>query len=265
MKIAVTLNAHGNTELVLDTILSIKKHVTEDILVIVDGAKWESWGKITELPVHKICGFYHNYPKSPYRNITFGLMNTAKLFPDADWYCYTEYDTLFAADSFKEDLELGKNENVWLIGNDLRFGNMHFPLIERMLRTSFKNSRYLLGCCLFYNSEFIRLLENMNFFERFLWLTNDFSHGFFPGYEEQGGYDLVEHLYPTLADHFGGKVKGMAYWEDNVWHGNQRYAMRWKPELKPEEMSLSSGAAIFHPIKTLDHPIRVAQRTIRND
>jgi hypothetical protein len=264
MKIAVTLNAHGHTDMVLDTVMSIQKYVTKDILMIVDGAAWDKWGKDVELPVHKTCGLFHNCSKSPYRNITYGLMQTHMLFPDADWYCYTEYDTVFASDSFKEDLERAKHNNTWVMGNDLRTGKFKFPMIERMLRCKIPVSKYMLGCCLFHNSVFIKVLSGINFFERFLWLTNDFDKGHFPGYEEQGGYDLAEHLYPTLAHHFGGGLHSFGYWDrKDGWIGDKRYMMRWKPELRPEEVP--EDAFILHPLKSYDHPIRTQQRKKRKN
>jgi len=100
MEIAVTLNAHGNTELVLDTIDSIKTYVSNDILVVVDGSYWDSWGEITKLPVYKLKGFEHNFLKSPYKNLTLGLNKTLDTFGDHyDWYCYTEHDVLFTSDT----------------------------------------------------------------------------------------------------------------------------------------------------------------------
>lgn len=258
MKIAVILNAHGDTPLVLDTIDAIKTWVTDDILVVIDGAA-RKWSENVDLPVVKLNGFRHNCPKSPYRNVTLGMMETVKKWPDADWYCYMEYDVLFTSSEFKRDLEFG-NKDLWCIGNDSRHGSYKFPLLETITKMKFNCSKYLLGCCVFHRGKFLRKLQDMNFFERLLYYTNDFDKGFFPGYD---GYDFAEHLYPTLAHHLGGKVGHFASWGGaEGWSGNYlRYPMRWKPELSLKENF--KDATIMHPLKSVDHPIREHHRINR--
>jgi hypothetical protein len=193
-------------------------------------------------------------------------MTLAKLFPDADWYCYTEYDTLFADDSFKEDLRAAGKRNVWCMGTNHRVGNFQFPMIERMLNIKLKESHYLLGCCVFFHSKFMKKLKKVQFFEKFLNWTNEFRPPYFPGYDEQGGYDISEHLYPTLASHFGGEVEQLSSWSDHLgtWErGNfLKYPIRWKPELEAEYPLLN--ATIMHPVKAYNHLFRVVARTKRN-
>ena len=264
MKIAVVLNAHNHTDIVLDTIHSIHTYVTKNILVVVDGCSWKSWGENVQLPAYKMQGMNHGHIKGPYRNLTLGLMNVSKLFSDVDWYCYCEYDVLFANDHFKQDLEEMSKHNVWVVGADARIENMKFPLLEAMLNEKIEKSHYTLGCCVFYHRDFIFKLHELNFYERFLNLTNDFPRDFFPQFEEQGGYDLGEHLYPTLAGHYGGKVAGFsAYKKDvGIWTGNyRRYPLRWKPELDITENFPESS--ILHPVKKVDHPIRQERRLER--
>jgi hypothetical protein len=199
--------------------------------------------------------------------VTLGLKEAANLWPDVDWYCYLEYDCLVGSNQFEKDLAIAESMGVWCLGNDHRVGNYKFPLLEAMLKTQFKESHYLLGCCVFYKQEFIKKLKEINFFERFLYLTNDFSQGYFPGYEEQGGYDLTEHLYPTLASHFGGKVAQFAAWsrKEGKWAGGNfgKYPFRFQPELHPEEHY--PEAVIMHPLKGYDHPVREFHRKKRND
>lgn len=265
MKIATIINAHGNTELTKDTIDAAKTWVSDDILVIIDGASWENWGKDLEIPAYKLDGFYHNVPKSPYRNITLALMQASQQWPDADWYCYSEYDVLFTSSSFKEDLKEAEKRGVWCIGNDLRSGYFQFPLLESMLKIKLEESKYLLGCCIFHHKDFINKLKSINFFEKFLNWTNAFSQGYFPHYEEQGGYDLAEHLYPTLANYYGGKIEEFATWHQKfgVWDGNfKKYPMRWKPDLNAENEYFEE-AAIMHPIKDPDNLIRKYQQIKR--
>src|SRR5208283_3754635 len=100
--------------------------------------------------------------------------------------------------------------DCWCIGNDYRLGDTRFPLLEAMLKIKLIRSHYLLGCCVFYKNVFIQKLSEVNFFEIFLYLTNDFSQGFFPNKQEV--YDISEYLYPTLAVCYGGKVGQFASW-----------------------------------------------------
>lgn len=262
MEISVILNAHGDTPLVTDTIEAVHKWVGNNVLVVVDGAAKE-WYEKVDLPAHKISGFWHNCPKSPYRNITLGLMEAVKKWPDSDWYCYMEYDVLFTSDKIRHDLE-NIGEDVWCVGNDSRHlsDKYDLPLIESIVNMKFNCTKYLLGCCIFHRGEFIRRLQEINFFEKFLYYTNDFSKGFFPNYD---GYDLAEHLYPTLAHHMGGKVAHFANWNqrEGKWEGSfKQYPMRWKPELDLHENF--SEAVIMHPLKTVDHPIREYHRKKRS-
>lgn len=264
MKIAVAMNAHDNAELVFDTVESIKHSLTDDILVVVDGFSWDSWGRKAAFGAAKLKGFNHGFIKGPYRNMTLGLMKTAEIWPDADWYLYTEYDVLYAGNEIKAELENADKEGIWCLGFNERQENYKFPLLEAMLKTKFECSRYLLGCCVFHNGKFIRHLKEINFFERFLHLTNDFPRDFFPGFDEQKGYDFGEHLYPTLAHHYGGKVKGLSSWQDRpgIWRGNFRqYPVRFQPPLDDTENF--TEALVMHPVKDYHHPIRQQRRVIR--
>ena len=264
MKIAVILIAHGNTELVLDSLDALRTWVSEDILVVVDGTFWNSWGSKTKLPAYKMAGFPHNTIKAPYRNVAFGLMNAWKLWNNVDWICYTEPDVLFANDGFKDDLKKADQDGVWCLGSNLRNGYFEFPLLEKILDLKFNGSKYLLGSCMFYHKDFMKTLFEKHFFEKFLSYTNDLAPSFFPEYE---GYDFSEHLYPTLAHHFGGKVAQLSSWSDFLsdWEaGNfQKYPLRWKPELEAE--SYLFNACIMHPIKRVDHPFRILNKVKRKN
>lgn len=264
MKIATVLNVHGNTELVLDTVDAIRTWVGPDVLLLVDGAAW-GWAESLQVQAHKLKGFYHGVPKSPYRNVTLGLYNAIQKWPSYDWICYCEYDVLFASSDFKQDLSKAQHSKVWCLGNDYRSGALKFPFLESMMKMKFPESKYLLGCCIFHQGDFLRTLLKINFFDKFLSWTNAFSGGYFPGYEEQGGYAFEEHLYPTLAHHLGGRVEQFASWNASQcqWRGNyKRYPMRWKPDLDPHQENFPE-ASIMHPIKSMDHPVRHWQQTKR--
>lgn len=260
MKIAGILNACGDTDLVNDTLDSARKYLSEDLYMIVDGAHWTGWGSVCEVNVkEKINGFYHNYHKSPYKNVIFGLKTLYEKEPDAEWYCYFEPDVLFCNENFKEYLEEGSYRNAWCIGSDFRNTNVKLENIEKLFQNKFYITKYLLGCCYFVNKRYLMLLQSISFFDKFLYYTNSFEKGFFPGYN---GYDLSEHLIPTLAHYLGGNVYGLSSWNGKEWLGKKDiFALRWKPEIKEEENIISS---IMHPIKDFESPIRIKQREIRN-
>lgn len=260
MKIAVLLNVHENNPVVMDTIDSIRTHVTDDVLMLVDGLAWSQFDDF-EAPVSKVCGFKHGIPKSPYRNMALGLKLLYENWPDADWFCYTEYDVLFASDRFKHNLKLADEMNVWMLGNDGHIDEKEMPLVESMLGCKFKSYYYLLGCCQFFSSKFLKKLAEIDFFDRFLSLTNQFADGYMPGYI---GYDLSEHMYPSLCRHLGGNVGVFASYDDmGQWHGSyKRFPMRWRPEIDPDTENFPE-LSIVHPVKEFDHGIRVEQRKKR--
>jgi hypothetical protein len=133
-----------------------------------------------------------------------------------------------------------------------------------MLETKLLFSNYLLGACVFHHRDFIQKLLDVDFFDKFLFYTNDFSQGFFPGYEEQGGYDFGEHLYPTLAAHYGGNIAELAKYveREKKWHGYyEHFPVRFRPPL--ESLKLCENACIMHPVKNYNHPIRKYHRKKR--
>lgn len=260
MNVSVILNVHSNPDVVLDTLDSIQTYITKDILVVVDGASTAFDN--APLPVPKIKGFRHNIPRSPYRNVALGLMNLREMFPDSDWYCYTEYDCLFTSSRTLQELELATQNNVWMLGNDGHVDEIRLPIIEAIVKSEFKHSYYLLGACQFFSKVFMDKLVEMDFFERLLAMTNSYSDGFFPLY---AGYDISEHMYATIARHLGGNIGVFATYDyvNQKWHGaHEIFPVRWKPDLDPEKENYSQ-AAICHPLKSFDHPIREHHRRIR--
>ncbi len=261
MRIICVLNAHGAADVLLDTIDSIHTHLTRDVLVVIDGAKAGCLNG-HDVPASTVQGLIHGAPKSPYRNTTLGLMMAHRAYPDADWYCYIEYDCLIGSSRVKADLA-GMPDYVWCVGNDLRHNphvNLEFGSV--IVKNKLPVPKYLLGCCVFHSGTFIRTLAENDIFNRILWYTNDFTGGFFPKYN---GYDVAEHLFPTLAEHYGGSSFGFArYYEDKMsWEGDaETYPMRWRPDLS--EADPYRTACIMHPLKSFDNPIREYHRNLRN-
>ena len=260
MNLALLLNAHENSPVLKDTLDSIYAHATKDVLVIVDGVAWNQFEGF-DSPASLMCGFKHGCPKSPYRNMALGLKMLAENWPDADWYCYTEYDVLFTSNRFVNNLEKADEMGVWMLGNDGHVDDKEMPLIEAMLGGKFKSYYYMLGACQFYSREFMQKMVEMNLFDRLLNLTNQFTEGFMPGYK---GYDVSEHLYASLCRHLGGNVGVFAsYDETGRWHGHYRYfPIRWKPEIDFETENYEE-ASIIHPLKKISHPLRIYHRQLR--
>lgn len=260
MEIAAVLNVHSQPDVIIDTLDSILTYMTDKVLVVVDGATWDDF-KDVQLPVGKVQGFHHGKPKAPYRNVALALKTVTETYPNVDWYCYTEYDVLFTSERFKHNLKMAEDRDVWMLGNDGHVDEVAMPLVQAMIGENFKSCYYLLGCCQFFHRKFIDRLKDYNFFDRFLNLTNGFTDGYFPFYS---GYDLSEHMYPTLCRHFGGNVGVFATYDgEGKWHGAYEYfPCRWKPELDPETENFPN-ASIMHPLKKYDHPIRAHHRERR--
>lgn len=259
MEIATLLNVHSHPDAILDTIDSIQTFVGDKILVLIDGAKWKEFEAVP-LPVPKLEGFYHNKPKSPYRNVALGLSTLVDTY-DADWYLYCEYDVLFTSPRFRSNLKMAEEKGVWMLGNDGHVDDVNMPLIQALIGEPLKGAYYLLGCCQFFHRDYMDKLRSINFFDRLLNMTCSFTDGFFPYYN---GYDLSEHMYPTLCRHFGGNVGVFASYDENgKWHGAYEYfPCRWRPELDFETENFPD-ASIMHPLKTYDHPIRAHHRERR--
>lgn len=265
MKISVLLNTHGNIPIIKDSIDSIRTYMSNDILLIVDGANWKEVRDVN-LGVHKVEGFYHNCPKAPFRNIALGMNLLYNKWSDSDWYCYIEYDTLVVSSYFKTSLEKAIEKNVWFLGNDGRVSpQITIPGLDSMIGVHIPKTAYyyMLGCCQFFHHHFMEKLVDRDFFNNFLLYTNDFTKGDYPGYF---GYDVSEHMYPTLARALGGNIGVFASWnkENSEWHGNYtRYPMRWQPVIGEEENY--PEATLIHPLKSMDHPLRQFYKGLREN
>ena len=251
MEVATFMNIHNNPELVMDTIESIRRHMTHDILVVKDGASLDNF-KNVRLPF-SVDGFPHGHSAAPYRNVALGAKLVVKQFPRADWYCYMEPDCLVGNDDYRYILRTA-SDDLWVIGNDHRKGMLRLAMVDRMIGANLEESHYLLGCCVFYRGEFFRKLRDLDFFNKFLTITNGFEQGFYPKFHE---YDLSEHLYPSIAVALGGRVLGVAVYAEQVgeWVGTERvFHLRFRPDLEAES---HDDVSLMHPIKQVDHPARV--------
>ena len=263
MKIATVLHCHGNTELVLDTLDSIKTYVGEDVLVLVDGSKWKEWGQY--LPVeNKHCGFIHDHYPGPYKDVVFGQLKATEMWPDADWYLHTEYDALFVSD-FLDDLVKFYDQNKWCLGSNWRTFDFKLPLLNDVFGWDIQETVFLMGCVQFYHAEFTQALRHIDFYRRFLSATNTLTKGAFPGFK---GFDVGEHLFPTVAATLGGeeRVGELSTWPDYdecVFRGEYRkYVIRYHPEIGEDDNF--PEAAIFHPMKDPNNSVREYHKVKRH-
>lgn len=259
--IAVVLNAHENSPVFRDTLESVIHHWTDDVLVVADA---KNWGQFGGLGVRVLEGFYHGRPSAPHRNVCLGLMKAWETWGKSrGWYCYMEYDCLVGSQDSMSHLKDAAAAGIWMLGNDLRFEERRIPFLERFQRCKL-NIRYLLGCCLFFNVEFVSALASDDFFERYLSFTN-FNMDAPTLVDTEGGreevYDVSEFIYPTLAAHYGGRVAEIASWEGSHWRGDgERYPMRFRPDLEEFEFH---RACVMHPLKSFDAPARSWHRSHR--
>lgn len=286
MNIAAIMVAHDNPALVVDTLESVRHYMTPQVIAVIDGAsdvftqmrtparlsghkvelytgKQDKFRDV-KLPAYRLDGMRHGYARAPYRNMVFGLQMASNRW-NADWYCYIEPDCLVGNDNFKKTLAEADERGFWCLGNDLRYGNLKFPLLDKLVGNRLVGSAYMLGCCTFISRNLIDELRRLQFFDRFLGATNDFLDGFFPGNSEQNVYDFGEYLWPTLATNLGGKAGELAAWSptENKWIKRwQQYPMRFRPDLDAE-IDGCYEACIMHPIKEFLHPVRVYHRAKR--
>jgi len=261
--LAVVLNAHENSPVFRDTLESVLHHWTRDVLVVADAKNWGQF-RDADFGVRKLEGFYHGKSSAPYRNLCLGLMKAWETWGESKgWYCYLEYDCLVGSDAVRNRLSSASERGVWIMGNDHRADGRSIPFMERFEGSSLE-LHYLLGCCVFFNSEFMKELARRDFFNRFLWFTNfnvDAPRLVGGSYLEEV-YDLSEFLYPTLAMHYGGRVEELARWNGSGWSGDGfGYPMRFRPDLDDGPYE---GACVMHPLKSFDSAPRAAHRRIRN-
>ena len=261
MNITAILNAY-DVPVTLDTLDSVRYHMTDQVLVLVDGVIWHSFDNV-ELPAYRLKGFNHGWYKSSYRNIILSLLTAYRNFPTTDWYCYLEHDCLITSSKFKKDLIEAEKHNIWCLGADFRRNQeVNLSYLEKIIKEELREQVYLLGVCVFYHKSFIKLAVENEFFEKFLFYTNEFKNGFFPFYT---AWDLTEHVLPSMVVHYGGAISQLAAFNEECkkWTGNyRRYPIRYRPDIE-YDTELFLQASIVHPLKKYADPIRDFHRAKR--
>jgi hypothetical protein len=137
------------------------------------------------------------------------------------------------------------------------------PFLEEIVGSKIENSYYLLGCCHFLHKNFVSKI--INFIDILLDKTQDFTKGYFPGYNR---WAFEEELWPTLAYHLGGSLAELSCWQgtetgdwqnvkgsrlfygekSDLYRGDfERYPIRNTPDLTM--IDINSKTSIAHPIK----------------
>lgn len=257
VKIATHVNSGIDSNLLQDTLESIRFFVTKDILVTRDAVL----EPCLLSNVYTVSGFSYGDNKSPYRNIALGIYHLYQLFPNHDWYMYCDYDVVFLSSRITEQLKLAERMGVWLVATNGRYEQLEIPFLKSFCGRSCQYSYYVLGCWFCMHRHFLEKLIRLDFFNKFLFLTSEFREGYFPNYDR---HDISEHLYPTMCRLFGGNIGILSsYDEYGRWHGNYRYyPVRWKPEMKYQDEF--KEACVVHPVKDYHNRFRVISREKRS-
>lgn len=252
MEIAAFVLTHNNPQLTFDTVDSVRLWMTDKVMVLVDAVGWGNF--LGSDPKYDLCrGLPHGRPRSPFRNILFGMKELYLKHPNVDWYCYCENDVLFIGDQFKRDIEKAKGK--MLLGTNYRRDrDWELPLLNRVVGGEVREQHYVLGCLMFMHRKFVAQLAEWS--KSLLRETERFESGFFPDFH---GYAFEEQLFPSLANYFkAGSVQALSF--EGRPHPN--YISRFRPEINQSEVR--AGATFLHPVKNADDPIRLHYRKLRN-
>ncbi len=133
LNLALAISAHPDKpEVIVDTIDSILTYATNQILMVVDAVAWPKF-KDVPMPCHKLEGFHYGCAHAPYRNVALSLSKLLEIWPEADWYCYCDYDVLFTSDRFKQNLLLAEDMDVWMLGNNGHVDQQAIPLLQALI------------------------------------------------------------------------------------------------------------------------------------
>jgi hypothetical protein len=282
MNIAAIVPVHADPHVANDTLDSIRRHMTDKVLVLADG--WAYHDIQDKIEGQVLSGLCQGGAQGSHANRMFGLRNLYTAFPHCDWYCWIEYDALVANDTFKNDLEYVLPDE-WVVGFCGGSNVFDIPVLPGIFRSpGLKELTYFLGAVVFHRREFLEQLYSDQMFE---WIVN--STAMFSSCHTQGTlsqlpgikldnemYDLGEFVAGTLAKRYDKNVRSLSHWDQQGWrkqvHGSdsrlywsgnfEKYPIRWNPLLMEHE-NIFGVSSILHPLKAYDDPIRAAYREHR--
>lgn len=245
MNFAASLNVHTNPSLARRNIDLLKKNVTHNISMLIEGNAYSEWPLDYFHDIEVIEGFQHVVPRNPYKNVLLNLKKTYEKFPNCDWYIFSEFDNFIINEKFKNDFQY-INEKYSLIANDFREVYCEDNLFQSCLDINFENFYCILGCCYFIKRNLMELLYEQ-IFEKFLTFTSFMPQGFYPNFHQ---YDVVEVLLPTFCVYNNLSVFSFTRFkeEDFSWQGmHKKYMMRFRPNIEYQEVN--KKLSIVHPVK----------------
>ena len=250
MKIASVLNVHTNPELVKDTIDAQRAWLTDRTLLVVDGASWDKFKSFEHRDVVVVRGVNHAARKSPYKNMGIGLLDAYRRWPDSDWFCYSEYDTLFVSDKIKEDLDKASKTTASFLGFNPRhkLGSQDHWLVQNLLSRRYGQPMCWksIGCLMFYSGFCIQHFVESDFISRMLDKTSAYQGEHFPHFTD---YAVEEILFPSAASLFGD-IKSITSFESP----KSRYVIKFGHDV--DFSDVSDATSVIHPAKNPRSQVR---------
>lgn len=243
-KIAMAINVHADPLLARANVNCLQINVTNNIQMLIEESGYNDWPLDKFSDIKTIKGFKHDYRRNPYRNVFYNLMETYKLYPDMDWYGYTESDNFILSDLIKLDLSL-MNEKYQLVATDFRpvfcDGYTFHKIFEHVIRSHY----CILGCCYFIGNKLMKELCEI-YIPKFLsYATLIPDCYYFPNFYQ---YDIAEVFLPTLCCYLNYNVFNLSSWKVKEFVGmSHLYKMRFKPNMEKRDMK--ENVCIIHAIK----------------
>ena len=254
MNFVTVLNVHNNPDGVVESLESIEAFLTDKIVVVVDGLGWEAFKDFSYKNAIIVEGFEHGVNRSQYKNCALGLIKAYNKWPDAEWYCYIEFDVAFLNDGFKQDLKTMYHiKDLSLVATDVMNhdqDNDHW-MVSDILQRPTKGFKTL-GAVMCFTQMCLNKWNESNFLYLLLEKTKLYKGDFFPNFH---AYAVEEVIFPTAAAAFG-KILDISRFNP------AGYTVRFQPEVEFHELNRFTSLA--HPSKDFDGKVRKYSKSIRN-
>ncbi len=238
-KLAVQVHTHGNALVTADTLNRVKKHLTDNTIIICDRVGYKEINSIKNET--KVYGVYHNHPTGPYRNQIIGLDHLYRKYPNCLWYGNIEWDTAVNNDQILKDLGGAEEIGAWTAGFDMREYDADWRVLSSKIKRTVDKTRYYIGCCLFFHRDFIKICLEENFFVEILRAAKVYGP-YWPDYHE---WSVDEAILPSIARSYGKPGFEFGSWKED--RNRDKYAVRFKPDWD----ALPDGWCAAHPLKDM--------------